>query len=97
MLVEHMALQPNFSIKRCADCQRIAAQSALVDENFELDAFEIEMNPNEILAGQRIAQRFKSDYATRQTPIVLMGCARGCGFFQRQPACLCLPRRTRAR
>ena len=51
MLVEHVTLKPNFRIERRSNRQRISAQCALVNENFELDAFEIEMDPNQLFAG----------------------------------------------
>ena len=54
MFVEHVTLQPNLRVKRGADGQRVAAQGALVNENFEFDAFEVEVNPEELASGKRI-------------------------------------------
>ena len=49
MLVKHVALKPNLRVERRAHCQRVATQGALVHKNFQLDAFEIEMDPNQFL------------------------------------------------
>ena len=53
MLVEHVSLKPNFRIERCADTQ-LATQRATVDEHFEFDTFEIEVNPEQLTTRQRI-------------------------------------------
>ena len=53
MFVEHVALQPNFRFQARADGQ-LATQSTAVNQYFELDAFEIEMNPKQFTTGKRI-------------------------------------------
>src|ERR1044071_8218447 len=85
MFVEYVSLKPNLSIECGSDSQGVAAQGALVDEHFELDAFEIEVNPEELASGKWVSQRFESDHAARQTPIILMRCAGGRGFFEWHP------------
>src|SRR2546423_1812250 len=91
MLVEHVSLQPNLRVEVCADSQSIATQRALIDEHFELDALEIEMNPEELASGKRISQRLESDHAPRQTPVVFMCSPRRRCFLQRRPMRLSLP------
>ena len=51
MLVKHVSLKPNFRFERGPNGECVATQGALVYENFEFDAFEIEMNPDEFAAG----------------------------------------------
>src|SRR5687768_2006778 len=85
MLAEYMSLKPNFRVEHRADHQRITAQRALVDQNLQLDAFEVDMNPHEILTRKWITQRFERYDATGQTPVVLVGRAGRGRFFQRQP------------
>src|SRR5215212_7877536 len=91
MFVEYVPLKPNLRVECSADSQGVAAQDALIDEHFQLDAFEVEMNPEEIASGKRVFQRFESDYAARQTPIILVRRPRGRGLFEGHPTRLPFP------
>ena len=59
MFVEYVALKPNFRIEHGADAQGTASQSTLVNEHFEFDALEIEVNPKQFATGKWILQRFE--------------------------------------
>ena len=50
MLVDHVSLKPNFRLEHRPHTQ-LTTQRAPVDEHFELDALEIEMNPEQLAAG----------------------------------------------
>lgn len=63
MLVEHVALKPNFGFDSCADAQRISTERTLINQDLELDAFEVEMNPEKLASGKRVLQWFESDHA----------------------------------
>ena len=64
MFIKHVSLKPNLRIERGSDSQRTAAECTLINQNFELDAVQIEMNPKEFAAGKRILQWFESDNAS---------------------------------
>src|ERR1044072_1270303 len=87
MFVEHVTLEPNLRVERGADCQR-AAQGTSIDEDLEFDAFQIEMNPEELATGKRISQRLEGNDSTGETPVVFVCGASRRGFFEGQPACL---------
>ena len=53
MFVEYVTLEPNLRIECGANCKG-STQCATVNQHFEFDAFEIEMNPEELAAGERI-------------------------------------------
>ena len=49
MFVDHVSLKPNFRIE-CRAHTQLTTQGAPVDKDFEFDAIEIEMNPEELAA-----------------------------------------------
>src|ERR1041384_845031 len=80
-----MTLKPNLRVERGANCQR-ATKRATVDEHLELDAFQIEMNPEELAAGERILQWLESNDSTRKAPVVFVCGSSRRGFFEWYPA-----------
>jgi len=91
MFVEHVPLQPNLRIDCCAHRQSIATQRTLINEDFELDALEIEVNPEELASGLKAI--------TRPDKLQSFSCAARAGavFSSGAQRVFPLPRRTRAR
>src|SRR5947199_9048771 len=83
-LVQNVSLQPDFSHKHCAGHER-TTQRATVDQHFELEFFQIKIDPVKLAARERIAERLNRNHASRQTPIILMRRTCRCALFQRLP------------
>src|SRR2546421_6957667 len=81
-----MALQPDLGGEGRADRERVAPERSAVDEHFEPQAFEVEVDPVKLAARQRVAQGLEGDDAARERPVVLVRGARGRGLFERLPA-----------
>src|SRR3989440_6292093 len=79
--VEDVALQPDLGGEGRADRERVAPERAAVDEHFEPQAFEVEVDPVKLAARQRVAQGLERDDAARERPVVLVRGARGRGLF----------------
>src|ERR1051326_6119991 len=84
--VEDVALQPDLCGEVCADGERVAAERAAVDEHFELEPFEVNIDPAKLAARNRVAERLEREDAARQRPVVLVRGARRRGHFERVPA-----------
>src|SRR5204862_3345341 len=64
--VEDVALEPDLRGEGRADRERVAAQRPTVDEDFELEAFEVEVDPVEFAARHGVAERLEGDDAARE-------------------------------
>ena len=78
-------MQPDLGGEGRADRERVAPQRPPVDEDFELQAFEVEVDPVELAPRHGVAQRLERDDAARERPVVLVRGARGRGLFERLP------------
>jgi len=85
VFVEHVTLKPNLRVECGANCEG-ATQRASIDEHFEFNAVQIEMNPEEFASGKRIPQRLEGNDATRETPVVFVCGSSRRGFFEGHPA-----------
>lgn len=63
VFVKHMSLKPDFRFESRADPQCAAPQHAPVYQHFELNAFQIEMNPEKLASRKRVSQWFEGDDA----------------------------------
>src|SRR5690348_15671364 len=84
--VEYVALEPNVRGEGRADGQRVSAQRLGVDEDFEAEAFQVQVDPVKLGARERVRQGLEGDDAAREAPVVLVRGARGRGLFERLPA-----------
>ena len=81
VFIEHVALQPDFRFQKRADRQ-FTAQRTPVDQNFELEPVQIQVDPEQFASGKRVLQWFESYNAATQSPIVFMSGASRSLFFQ---------------
>src|SRR5687768_7825858 len=84
--VEDVALQPDLRREARPDRERVAAQRPAVDEHFEPEPPEVEVDPVELAPRERVAERLEGDDPPGQAPVVLVRGARGRGLLERLPA-----------